>query len=54
MATLNYTKNGEITFDDETGEYVVWTECYSDTVCVTNYPKVAEAALKAYGDYYLQ
>jgi hypothetical protein len=48
-----HTKNGEITFNTETKEYVVWNETYSDTVCTTNYPKVAEAALKAYADHYL-
>jgi hypothetical protein len=36
--------NGEITFDPATKEY---------SVCITNYPKVAEAALKAYGEHYL-
>lgn len=48
-----YTKNGEITFNTETKEYTVWDENYSDTVCVTNYPKVAEAALDAYAKHYL-
>lgn len=48
-----YTANGEITYNNETKEYTVWCESYADTVCVTNYPKVAEAALKAYADNYL-
>lgn len=47
------TPNGEITFDPVKREYTVWDETYAYTVCTTNYPKVAEAALKAYGDYYL-
>lgn len=46
--------NGEITFDPATNEYTVWNETYSDPVCITNYPKVAEAALTAYGKHYLQ
>lgn len=45
------TKNGEITFDPDTKEYTVWDETYSDTVCVTNYPSVANAALEAYSKY---
>jgi len=53
MTTERYTENGEITFDTDTREYTVWDECYADKVCVTNYPLVAEAALKAYADYYL-
>jgi hypothetical protein len=48
-----YTKNGEITFNPKTGEYTVWNETYSETVCLTNYPKVAEAALEAYAKHYL-
>ena len=53
MAIENYTENGEITFNTETKEYTVWNETYSDTVCVTQYPKVAEAALLAYAENYL-
>lgn len=47
------TPNGEITFDPVKREYTVWDETYADTVCTTCYPKVAEAALKAYVDYHL-
>lgn len=45
--------NGEITFNLLTKQYTVWDETYSNTVCTTNYPKVAEAALTAYMEYYL-
>ena len=53
MAIQNYTKNGEITFDTETGEYTVWNEVYTDPVCVTHYPKIAESALETYAEVYL-
>lgn len=53
MAIQKITKNGEITFDTEKKEYTVWDETYAFTVCVTNYPEVAKAALKAYCEYYL-
>ena len=53
MAVIKHTENGEITFNTETKEYTVWDESYLDPVCVTNYPKVAEAALVAYADNYL-
>ena len=49
----NYTENGEITRNAVTGEYVVWDEIYLGVVCTTQYPKVAEAALKAYAINYL-
>ncbi len=48
-----YTENGEITFNPITKVYTVWDETYADTVCTTNYPQVALAALKAYGEHYL-
>ena len=50
---LNHTKRGEITYNTNTKEYTVWDEVYCDHVCVTNYPKVAEAALRAYAEHYL-
>jgi len=53
MTKKNYTDNGEITYDTESKEYTVWDETYSDIVCVTMYPKVAEAALAAYVENYL-
>jgi hypothetical protein len=53
MAIEKYTENGEITFDTETKEYTVWDEIYCDKVCVTSYPKVAEAAFKVYSEEYL-
>ena len=53
MAIINHTKNGEITFNSETGEYIVWDEIYVDKICVTNYPKIAEAALAIYGEHYI-
>lgn len=53
MTIENYTKNGEITYDTETKKYTVWNEVYADIICVTNYPKIAEAALKIYADNYL-
>lgn len=48
-----YTKNGEITFNTKTREYTVWDETYSDSVCITPYPKIAEAALDIYGKDYI-
>jgi hypothetical protein len=48
-----YTENGEITFNKLTGVYTVWNETYSDHVCITNYPKIAEAALATYAKHYL-
>lgn len=45
--------NGEITFNYDNKQYTVWNETYTDSICVTNYPEVAKAALKAYGEYYL-
>ena len=48
-----YTENGEITFNKETGMYTVWDETYSDTICKTQYPKIAEAALSTYSKHYL-
>lgn len=53
MSIKNYSENGEITFDTETGEYTVWNEVYTDVVCITNYPKIAESALEIYGKYYI-
>ena len=50
----NYTENGEITFNKVLKEYTVWDETYTDIICKTAYPKVAEAALNAYGEYYLE
>ena len=48
-----YTANGEITFNTITKVYTVWDETYAFTVCTTNYPQVAIAALKAYCEHYL-
>ncbi len=48
-----YTENGEITFNTETKQYTVWDETYSDVVCITYYPKVAESALDSYARHYL-
>ncbi len=53
MTVEKYTEKGEITFNTETREYTVWDETHAFTVCVTNYPLVAEAALKAYCYNYL-
>ncbi|MFA5670254.1 MAG: hypothetical protein WC967_13510 [Balneolaceae bacterium] len=53
MSETNYTHNGEITYNTETKQYTVWDETYTYIVCTTNYPKVAEAALKAYCENYL-
>lgn len=50
---IKYTENGEITYNPETGEYTVWNELYLDPVCVTNYPLIAEMALKIYAENYL-
>lgn len=49
----NYTENGEITYDKLSREYTVWDETFTSTVCVTSYPKVAEAALVIYSEHYL-
>lgn len=46
-----YTPNGEITFNETTGMYTVWDETYAYTVCVTQYPFIAEAALELYCKY---
>ena len=53
MAIEKYTANGEITFNTVTKVYVVWNETYTEVVCETYYPKVAEAALTAYSEHYL-
>ena len=53
MAIIKHTKNGEITFNTATKQYTVWDEVYLDVVCVTNYPLIAEAALKIYCEEYL-
>jgi hypothetical protein len=50
---VRITPNGEITFDPETKEYIVWDETYADTVCTTAYEQVARVALEAYAKYYL-
>ena len=47
------TSNGEISFDTETKEYMVWDETYTNWVCKTHYEKIARAALKVYADEYL-
>ena len=54
MSLENYTKNGEITFDTDTKKYTVWDEVYVDPVCVTPYPKIAEAALDIYCSEYIE
>lgn len=53
LSCVPYTENGEITYNTLTGEYTVWDETYAYIVCKTNYPKVAEAALQAYDEHYL-
>lgn len=50
---IKITPNGEITYDETTKLYTVWDETYAYEVGTTHYPKVAEAMLQAYCDYYV-
>ena len=43
-----YTKNGEITYNENTNLFTVWDECYANVVCTTSYPFIAKAALEQY------
>jgi len=50
---INYTKNGEITWNKTTGEFKVYNETYTDVICTTQYLKIAEIALKIYAEDFL-
>lgn len=47
------TKNGEISFDTKTKEFVIWDETYAHEVGRTYYPLCALAMLETYGKEYL-
>ena len=53
-STVKVTKNGEISWDCKTKEFVVYDETYSSEVARTNYPLVALAALGVYCKEYLE
>jgi len=52
--TVNYTENGEITYNKEIGIYEVFDETYTEIICRTPYQLIAETALKVYCDTFLK
>lgn len=50
---VNVTKNGEISFDTKTKEFVVWDEIYVYEVGRTHYPLCALAILETYAKEYV-
>lgn len=48
------TTNGEICYDKDLREYVVFDETYSDTICTTAYKDIAYYALSWYADNVLK
>jgi hypothetical protein len=53
MAIEKVTDNGEILLNTETGIYTVYDETYSEQICLTYYEEIARAALRIYGEKYL-
>lgn len=50
---IKVTKNGEISWDSQTREFVIWDETYAYEVGRTHYPLCALAMLETYAKEYL-
>jgi len=47
---IKITKNGEITYSEETDKFYVWDESYSNIICETSYVDIAYLALEWYSN----